>query len=115
MANADRGVSPSPLLKKQESHRLSHDLRAPEHDRVRPVGVDTFVDQKFSNSQGCARHETRKVLRQEPCVDWMESIDILERIYGLDDGPLVYRPWQRQLDKDPMNGRILVEPIDRRE
>ena len=50
-----------------------------------------------------------------PKLIGVESVDILQRRDPLDDRPLVDVPRQGHLDEDAVDGRVGVEPVDRRQ
>ena len=113
VADGDGRVAPLPLLKQQKRHRLAHDLRPAQDDRMGPPGLDAGVDQQLADAQRRARHEPRRPGRQQAEVERVKAVDVLERRNPLDDGRLVDLLRQRQLHQDAMNRRIGVQPVDR--
>ena len=66
-------------------------------------------------AERCARRQRSQTRREASGIDRMQTIDILCRIDGVDDGLCVQALRQRQLHQNAMHARIGIELCDQRQ
>ena len=108
-------IAARPFLDEEQGHRLAHELRSAQDDRVGAAGLDPRVEQQLADAQRRAGDEPRTALRQQAEVLRVEAVHVLQRRDPLDDRPLVDLPRQGHLDEDAVHRRVGVEPVDRRQ
>ena len=99
-------------VQEEQRGRLADDVAAADHDRVRALELDAVLVEQREHAERCSRHVRRRAGEQQPGVDGMEAVDVLDRIDGADDAPLVDLAGQRQLDEDPVDRVVRVQLRD---
>ena len=79
-----------------------------------PVDLDAGPMDHLQRRVGRGRDEALVAEAQQAGVQRMDAVDVLERVDGVDDGPQPDARGKRHLDDDPVDLRVVVEPLDRR-
>jgi len=112
VADGDSGVASHPFLDQERRHRLADNFAAADDDGMGAGRRDTGIDQELLAAEGRTGHESGTSLREEPDVDGLKSVYVLERIDRIEDHGLVDLFGQRQLHEDAVHGRIGVQARD---
>jgi hypothetical protein len=73
------------LGQQQLRHRLAHEDRAADDDGIQPRQIAQDRLEQHQAAQRGARDQPRQAGSQSPGTGWMEAIDILGGVDGLDD------------------------------
>src|SRR3990167_2534243 len=99
-------------LEQQRRHGFADDIGAADHHRMLAGKVATAVLQQAHASGRGAGRGYFAALDKATAVLGMETIDILQRVDGLEHAVLVDMVGQRQLNQDAVDCRVGVKPLD---
>ena len=111
--DGDRGVASFAFVHEQQGHRFTDDHATSEHHGVCSGGFNAgFHEEPLAAERG-ARNESGRIAQRElGYVHGMETIDIFCWINGFNDRLLVDMRRGRGLNKDAVDGGVVVEFSD---
>ena len=97
-------------LQEKLGHRASHEDRPAHHHGPQPRQVlpEGLPQQDHASHRG-AGGQSGKALGKSPSIHNVQSVDVLVRIDGLDDGLFVQPGRKRHLNQDAMDRRVDVQ------
>ena len=96
-------------VQQEQRDRLADDVAAADHDRVRALELDAVLVEEREHPERRPGHVRGGAREQQPGIDGMEAVDVLDRIDGADDAALVDLRGQRQLDEDAVDRVVGVQ------
>ncbi len=110
MTNCHSCVCTLSFLTKHRSKRFADDIASSQNYDFCAVGFHIGPEEQFTNARRCARSKTCQVVEyQFADVHRMKTINILFRLNARIDSRFRIIFWQRRLNQDSMESRIIIQ------
>ena len=97
------------FLEHQLSHGLANDVAAAQNHTFLSRCGNFIAFEQCDNAKGCGRNKTGQAQCHATCIHWVNTVNILVVINGIDHLLLVNVLGQRQLNDEAVNIGIIVQ------
>jgi hypothetical protein len=112
MANAHGAIARIGLLHHKHGKRLANYPAPSDHDAMLPFGFYIIISDELKRSGGSCGQKAWKACKHATDINWMESVDVLPIVYGLNNfgfGDML-RKWQ--LNDEAIDIAVVVQAAD---